>query len=639
MKRHFREHGTTIDATDFTVAGVGDMSGDVFGNGMLRSPHIRLVAAFDHRHIFLDPDPDAAASFAERKRLFDLPRSSWADYNPALLSPGGGVFARGLKSIELSEPVRRRLGIAAAALTPAELIQAILTAAVDLLWFGGIGTYVKAKEERNADVGDRANDALRVDAEDLRASVVGEGANLGVTQRGRIAYALKGGRINTDAIDNSAGVDTSDHEVNIKILLDAAVAAGDLTLKQRNALLHATTDSVAELVLADNYWQAFALSLAEAQGPERLDQELRVMRALERAGALDRAVEFLPGDEELSARAAAGRGLTRPELAVIMAYVKNALAHELAASDIGGDKRLLGDLSAYFPKLLVDRFGAIIPAHRLRSEIIATVAANDLVNRAGIIFLSEMRERTGRAAADITRAYLIVKEIFDLETLWRAVSRLDDKVAAQTQIEMLLAGNRLLERVIAWFLRSGGALDIEAQIDAFRPGVEALADHITEILPEPQRAELARRAGALVERRVPSEVALMAAGLDFLVSAVDIVRLGLGSGMGIVDIGRRFYAVGARFRLDALRRAARRLKPGTAWQKVAVDALQEDFYAHQAEFTAQAIAEGGDFAQWLDAHTGALGRVEALLREIEATPNPDVAMLIVANRALRGSLA
>jgi glutamate dehydrogenase len=639
VKRSFRERGVDIQSADFTVAGVGDMSGDVFGNGMLRSQHIKLVAAFDHRHIFLDPDPDPARSFAERKRLYDLPRSSWADYDRKLISAGGGVFERGLKSIELSEPVRRRLGVTDKALTPAELIQAILRAPVDLLWFGGIGTYVKAKAERHADVGDRANDALRVDADTLRAPVVGEGANLAVTQRGRIAFALKGGRIDTDAIDNSAGVDTSDHEVNIKIVLDAVVRAGDLTVKQRNTLLHGTADAVADLVLADNYLQGLTLTLAEAQHAERIDQQLRVMRALERTGELDRAVEFLPGDEELTARAASGHGLTRPELAVLMAYVKTSLARELAHSELTADPQLERDLLAYFPPVLVERFRPAIAAHRLRKEIIATVAANDLVNHAGITFLAEMRERTGRAPGDVTRAYMIVKQVFDLETLWRAVSRLDNVVSAQTQTEMLLAGNRLMERATAWFLRGGGPLDIEAQVDTFRPGIESLADHISEILPPPQRAELARRAQALIERGVPSEVALMTARLDFLVSAVDVVRLGLGSGMGIVDVGRGFYAVGARFRLDAMRMAARRLKPQTAWQKVAVDALQEDFYAHQAEFTAKAIAEDRNFGTWLEANIETLAGVEPLLREIEATPTPDVAMLIVANRALKGSLA
>ncbi|HEV2547955.1 MAG TPA: NAD-glutamate dehydrogenase [Stellaceae bacterium] len=638
VKRHFRERGTDIQKTDFTIVGVGDMSGDVFGNGMLQSKHVKLLAAFDHRHIFLDPDPDPAKSFVERKRLFGLARSSWADYETKLISKGGGVFERGAKSVMLSPEIRARLGIEEKQLTPAELVQAILRAPVDLLWFGGIGTYVKARDERNSDVGDRGNEALRVNAEEVRAAVVGEGANLAVTQRGRIAYALKGGRINTDAIDNSAGVDTSDHEVNIKILLDSVVAAGDLTTKQRNKLLRDTTDAVAQLVLADNYLQGLALSLAEAQGAERLDQQLRVIRALERSGELDRAVEFIADDETLTTRAAAGRGLARPELAVLMAYVKNSLAQELNSSDIAADPRLERGLEAYFPPALVERFRPAIGRHCLRREIIATALANDLVNRGGISFLAEMRERTGRGATDVARAYMIVKQVFELDALWSAVSALDNKAPAAVQTEMLLATKRLLDRATAWFLRTGAALEIEAQIDAFRPGVAALAEHIGEILPAPQRAELMRRADALKARGVPAEAALQAARLDFLVSAVDIVRLGLGSGLGIVDLGRIFYAVGARFRLDALRMACRRLKPETAWQKLAVDALQEDFYAHQAEFTAKAVADGGEIGPWLNAQAPAFASVDALVREIEATPTPDLAMLTVANRALRGSL-
>jgi glutamate dehydrogenase len=639
VKRHFRERGTDIQTTDFTVVGVGDMSGDVFGNGMLRSRHAKLLAAFDHRHIFLDPDPDPVKSFAERKRLFALPRSSWADYDPTMLSKGGGVFERGAKSVPLGPEVRARLGIEETQLIPAELIQAILRAPVDLLWFGGIGTYVKARDERHADANDRTNDVLRVDAEELRAAVVGEGANLAVTQRGRVTAALKGVRINTDAIDNSAGVDTSDHEVNIKILLDSVVASGDLTVKQRNQQLRALTDAVAELVLADNDLQGMALTLAEAQGRDRLDQQLRAIRALERAGELDRAVEFLPNDEMLSARSAAGHGLTRPELAVLMAYVKNSLAHALTQSDLADDPQLERDLVTYFPALLVERFRPAIAQHRLRRELIATVAANELVNRGGITFLSETRECTGRGAGDVTRAYMIVKQVFALEALWVSIKALDNQVPAETQTEMLLAGTRLLERATAWFLRAGTALDLEAQVDVFRPGVAALAEHIGEILPPPQRAELTRRTDALAKRGVPAAVARDAARLDFLVSAVDIVRLGLGSGCGIVDLGRTFYAIGARFRLDALRMAARRLKPETAWQKLAVDALQEDFYGHQAEFTAKAIAEDGDLDRWLGAQAASFAGVDALVREIEATPTPDLAMLTVANRALRGSLA
>ncbi len=638
VKRHFREVGSDIQTSDFTAVGVGDMSGDVFGNGMLRSAHTKLIAAFDHRHVFLDPDPDPAASFAERRRLFALPRSSWADYNAKLISKGGGVFERSRKSIALSPEIAARLGLTAEKLTPAELVQAILKAPVDLLWFGGIGTYLKAAAERHAEVGDRANDALRIDAEEIRAAVVGEGANLAVTQRGRVAYALKGGRINSDAIDNSAGVDTSDHEVNIKILLDAVVAAGDLTVAQRHALLQEMTDAVAELVLADNYLQTLALSLAEAQGTARLDEQLRTIRALERSGELSRAVEFLPDDDTLVARAASGRGLTRPELAVLMAYVKNTLVDALGDSDLPDDPQLLPCLLGYFPPLLVERFPRAIAAHRLRREIVATVVANDLVNRGGITFLQEMRERTGRSAGDVARAYAIVKEIFAFGPLWAAVDALDNKVAASVQAEMLLTGGRLMERATAWFLR-GRSLDIRAQIDAFRPRIAELAEHIVETLPDAERNELARRVDALVARGVPREVAFAAARLDFLTSSVDVVRLAQGSKLGIVELARRFYAIGHRFRLDTLRLIARGLKAETSWQKLAVSALIEDFYAQQAELTQQSIAASAELDRWLESRAAALAQIDALLRDIESSPAPDLAMLTVASRALRSAMA
>jgi glutamate dehydrogenase len=637
VKRHFRERGVDIETTDFTVVGVGDMSGDVFGNGMLRTPHTKLIAAFDHRHLFLDPDPDPAASFAERKRLFDLPRSSWADYNAKLISKGGGVFERSRKSIALSPEMAAHLGVAAAKLTPAELIQLLLKAPADLLWFGGIGTYVKARDERNAEVGDRANDALRVDAEDLRASVVGEGANLAVTQRARVAYALKGGRINTDAVDNSAGVDTSDHEVNIKILLGAVVAQGDMTLKQRNAILAEMTDAVAELVLADNYLQTLALSLAEAQGLARLDEQMRVMHALERAGELSRAVEFLPEDEALMARAAAGRGLTRPELAVLMAYVKNTLEDALAGSDLPDNAALQRDLLGYFPAVLVERFREAIPAHRLRREIIATVVANDLVNRAGITFLHDLRERTGRSVGDVARAYSIAKRIFALDALWAEINALDNKVPTAAQSEMLLTGRRVMRRATAWFLR-GGALDIEEAVAAFAPKIAQLAERVAEILPEAERREFIRRRDVLVTQGVPEDVAFRAARLDFLTSSVDIVRLALSSRVEIVELARRFYAIGERFRLDTLRFVARSLRAETMWQKLAVDAVIEDFYAQQAALTAQALADGASLEGWLAAHGPALAHIEALVHDIEGAPPADLAMLTVAARALRSAI-
>jgi glutamate dehydrogenase len=637
IKRHFRELGRDIQATDFTCVGVGDMSGDVFGNGMLRSKHTKLVAAFNHLHIFLDPEPDAAKSFAERQRLFDLPRSSWADYDKALLSAGGGIFERSAKSVALSPQIRALLGISAEHLTPAELIRAILMAPVDLLFFGGIGTFVKASGESHAEAGDKSNDAMRINGRDIRAKVVGEGANLGVTQLGRIEYASKGGRIDTDAIDNSAGVDTSDHEVNLKILLNAVVAEGGITVAQRDALLREFTDEIAALVLRDNYLQGLALSIAEAQGPERLDAEARLIRDLERAGQLDRAIEFLPSEDALAARAQARHPLTRPELSVLLAYVKNALTDDLIDSDCPEDNQLQEDLFAYFPKRLVERFRPAIERHRLRRELIATVAANDLVNRTGITFVREVGARAGRGTGEVARAYMIVRRIFDLDAIWDEVNALDNRVPAATQIELLRAALRLVERVTSWFLM-GTRLDIEAQSAAYRPGVALLAERLFDVLPETHRVELRRRAGAFAQQGVPAELAQRVARLDFLFSAVDIVRLAVAAKKEPVETGRRFFAIGARFKLDALRVAARKLNAETEWQKLAAAALIEDLYAQQADLTARAIAGDGDFERWIEGHAADLGRLDALVREVEAAPQPDLAMLTVASRALRGFL-
>ncbi len=637
VKRHFRELGRDIQAADFTCVGIGDMSGDVFGNGMLRSTHTKLIAAFNHVHIFIDPDPDPEKSFAERQRLFALPRSSWLDYDKSLLSAGGSVFERNAKSIALSPEARRALGIAAEHLTPAELIRSILKAPVDLLFFGGIGTFIKASSENHADAGDKANDALRIDAGDLRAKVVGEGANLGVTQLARIEYALKGGRIDTDAIDNSAGVDTSDHEVNLKILLNAVVTAGKLSLSERNALLQELTDEIAELVLRDNYLQGLALSIAEAQGHERLDAETRLIRDLEQAGKLDRAIEFLPSDDALAARAQARQPLTRPELSVLLAYVKNSLTDDLIDSDFPDDKQLEEDLFAYFPKILVERFRPAIESHRLRRELIATVAANDLVNRTGITFVREVGARAGRGPGDVARAYMIVRQIFDLDTLWADINALDNRVPAAVQIELFRAALRLVERVTLWFLMSA-KLDIKAQAASFRPGVAALADHLSDLLPETHRVELQRRAAVFVSQGVPPSLAQRVARLDFLLSAVDIVRLATANAKEVVETGRRFFAIGSRFKLDALRVATRKLAADTQWQKLAGAALIEDLYAHQADLTGRAISGDGNFERWIGGHASDLARLEVLVHEIEAATQPDLAMLTVAARALRGFL-
>ena len=456
VRRHFRHLGLDPDRDDFTVAGIGDMSGDVFGNAMLLSEHIKLVAAFDHRHVFLDPDPDAAVSYGERKRLFGLPRSSWADYDTALLSPGGGVFARTLKAIPLSPEVRMRLAIddGVEALTPAELIRAILRAPLDLLYNGGIGTYVKAAGETHAAVGDKANDTVRVDGRDLRCRSVAEGGNLGFTQDGRVEYALTGGRINTDAIDNSAGVDTSDHEVNIKIVVDGAVRAGELNEADRNALLVSMTDEVAALVLRDNYRQNRALDNGRAQATAMEGVHTRFMHALETTAHLNRDVERLPTDEQLADRHNAGLGLTAPELAVLLAYAKIALEEELLASDLPDDPDFILELVRSFPSAVRERFLERIRKHTLRREITATALVNGLVNRAGTTFAFRIGEETGAHGPDIVRAHETARAVFDQDALWRDIEALDGSVGVDVQTEMYLSSRRLVERGARWFLRN-----------------------------------------------------------------------------------------------------------------------------------------------------------------------------------------
>ena len=430
VKRHFREMGIDCQTEPFTCVGIGDMAGDVFGNGLLRSKATRLVAAFNHMHIFIDPDPDPVASFAERERLFNLPRSTWKDYDSKLISEGGGVFERQAKSIKLTPEMKQLIGLDRDAATPAELVQAILRMPVDLLFFGGIGTFVRASSETNAEVGDRANDALRVSARDLRARIIGEGANLGMTQRARIEAALGGVRLNTDAIDNSAGVDCSDHEVNIKILLGDVVSNGDMTVNQRDQLLASMTEEVAQLVLQDNIGQTLALTLSEAEGAGGVEDMTRLMRALEKIWLLDRGIEFLPNDTQLAERQAAERGLTRPEIAVLLAYSKMALYNALLPSEFPDDGVLTPDLETYFPKALQQRFKTEISRHKLKREIVATVVTNALVNRVGPPFVALIGEKTASPWPEIVRAYVVTRDAFALDPLWEQIQALDLKVRA-----------------------------------------------------------------------------------------------------------------------------------------------------------------------------------------------------------------
>jgi glutamate dehydrogenase len=638
VKRHLRDLGRNPQTGDLGVVGVGDMSGDVFGNGMLMSRHIRLLAAFDHRHIFVDPQPDAEAGFAERQRLFRLPRSSWADYDRALISPGGGVFERSAKSVPISAEMKRAFDIAPDRLTPAELIRKLLTAAVDLLWFGGIGTFIKAPDESHAEVGDRTNDGLRVDADAIRAKVIGEGANLAVTQRGRVAYALAGGRIDTDAIDNSAGVDTSDHEVNIKILVDRAVASGALSPEEREPLLHPMAEDVAALVLRDNYLQGLALSVAEAAGAGALDRQVRLIRELERSGRLDRLLEFLPDDKALALRAAERRGLVRPELAILLAYAKMALDAKLLASDLPDAADLIPELAGYFPAALRDKLGAQIGSHPLRREIIATSVTNDLVNRAGLTFVGDMRARTGRAAPEIARAYIIVRQVFDLRGLWAAVEALDDRVAAPLQSEMLLDVGELVAHAAGWLLR-GSRLDIGVETARFAPAVGRLSEIAAALLPPAEQALLASRVARFTAAGVPAPLAQRIGQVIFLSTALDVADLAEHTAQPLERAARTFYEVGARFAFDDLRAAGRRLPAATGLQKAAADALIDDFYGLQAslaESVLRSAAGAADpLAAWSKTHSGAVAAAEEIAAELRAAGTPELAMLVVAARQLR----
>ena len=555
VKRHFREMGRDVQSEDFTVVGVGDMSGDVFGNGMLLSKHIRLFAAFDHRHVFVDPDPDPASSWEERQRMFELPRSSWDDYDRLKLSDGGDIYPRTAKSIELSAEARAALGIEGdSALTPHELITAILRAPVDLLWNGGIGTYVKARSETHAEAGDKANDAVRVNADELRCRVVGEGGNLGLTQRGRIEYARLGGRVNTDAIDNSGGVDCSDHEVNIKVLLDGVVAAGDLTWKQRNELLVEMTDAVAEQVLRDNYEQTETLSLAEANAASMLDVHARFIAALERDRVLDRDIEALPSTEDLAERTGSNGGLTRPELAALISYSKIDLYRELLGSDVPEDPYLSAELEAYFPAPLPERFGEQMRAHRLRREITATQLVNNVLHGGGTTFAYRLSEETGARASDIVRAYTVAREVFQMRPQWAEIEALDNVVAAETQIAMLLEGRRLIERGTRWLLRNRRSpLAIEDTVVHFALGAEVLYVEIAGLLAAPDAEPLARRADELRSAGVPDGLAQRVASLPTMFAALDIVEVAHETGHEVKPVAAVHFELGSALELHWLR--------------------------------------------------------------------------------------
>lgn len=615
VQRHFREMDIDVQTQTVRVAGVGDMSGDVFGNGMLLSPAIALVAAFDHRHIFLDPAPMVAAAFAERQRLFALPRSSWDDYDKALMSDGGGVFARSLKSIPLSPQVQAMLNVSAASLPPAELISAILRMQVDLLWFGGIGTYVKASSETHADAGDRASDAVRIDARDVRARVIGEGANLGLTQAARIEFSRHGGRINTDFIDNSAGVDCSDHEVNIKIALNGDVAAGRLTRPDRDALLKLMTDDVSSLVLKDNRLQTQALSLAEAGGAAAMPAFQRLIQTLEAEAGLNRRMEGLAADDALAQRAAAGEGLTRPELAVVMAYAKMAAYDALVGSTVVDDPLLEADLLAAFPSAMQGPHRGAIVHHRLRRELVATKLCNELLNRAGLTAPFELAEELGVGLADVARAFVAARELFGFAALWHAIDTAD--VPAAAALSLHRDTQSVLRTQMADLIRLSDGRNASSLVAGIAPGLAALGRALDTVVKAEVRGQLDRMAARLSESGAPPAVAQALLQIEALDGAVGIALLAAERRLDVAATAQAYTLLGETTGLDWARGVAAGLAPADPWERLLTAALVRDFEQIRLDFLRRLVPDGGDavaaVTDWLAGHGDRVARTAAAI--------------------------
>jgi glutamate dehydrogenase len=645
VKRHFRELGVDAQTEDFTAVGIGDMSGDVFGNGMLLSKHIRLIAAFDHRHIFVDPNPDPTTSYAERKRLFELPRSSWMDYDTSLISSGGGVFSRTAKSIQVTPEIAEALGLRAGtrSLTPAELMRAVLQAPVDLLWNGGIGTYVKASSESNAEIGDRANDGIRINGADLRCRVVGEGGNLGMSQLGRIEAAFSGVRVNTDAIDNSAGVDTSDHEVNIKILLGDLTRSGELSMKRRNSSLHSMTDEVAAQVLRDNYEQNVLLGNARAQKHQMLSVHERLIQFLSEEGELDRGLEFLPTDAEISRRLKDGLGLVSPEFAVLVAYTKLYLKDQLLATTLPDDPFFEGVLTDYFPTPLRRKYAEPIRTHPLRREIITNSVVNSMVNRGGITFAYRAAEETGASPDQIARAYVVCREVFDLARFVRAVEATDNIVSTDAQTGLYLEFRRLLDRGVRWLLTNRpGEIDIAAEVARFRPGVEEFGPRMERLLQGGERTRLHRRATEIQAKGVPEDLALETASLLDRYSLLDCVQMAEETGEDLGDVVAVYFRTSESFSIDAMLSRVTKLPRDNRWDALARGALRDDLYTVLIALTRSVLEvshRGADaqsrLDEWFELNADALVRARAALGGIDRLSHPGIAALSVALRTLR----
>ena len=640
VQRHFREKDINVQTDSITISGIGDMSGDVFGNGLLCSEAVKLVAAFDHRDIFIDPDPDPATSFKERQRSFDLPRSSWQDYNSKLISRGGGIFSRKAKSIPLSTEMKQLLNFddSQDSATPNEIMKAILKSHTDLLWFGGIGTYIKSSRENNAQVGDRANDAIRIDGNELNCTVIAEGGNLACTQRGRIEYCLNGGLINTDAVDNSAGVDCSDNEVNIKILLNALVQDGKLTPKQRDMLLVEMTDEVSKIVLDDNYLQTQAISLARSSSIRELDSFVRFMDDLEKTAHLDRELEFLPSDDELIERTDDELGLTRPEIAVLIAYSKMGLYDDLMASKVLDDPYLNKYIIRAFPKQLRDRYSSDICNHQLKRDIIAKEICNEIVNRGGI---QAIKEETGAMPADIARASILANEVFGLSTLFKQIESLDYVVPATIQMLMLMDVEAFSRRQTIWFLNNTDASrPLEDVINQFRPGVQELFD-MPVVVHNQSEESLKSKIAMYCEQQVDDELATHIANLEMKIAACDIVMVGKDMDIDVTDVARAYFLLGDEIGFDWLRTEAELVESSDHWDRLATNSVLADLLDQQKNLTRSALTDlnGGDSIEaarkWLGTVEKSTNRIQKLIHDFQTAGRINVTKLGFAARQIR----
>lgn len=643
VKRHFRELGIDTQKQDFTCIGIGDMAGDVFGNGMLLSPHIKLVAAFNHMHIFFDPNPDAAKSFKERQRMFNLPRSSWMDYDKSLISKGGGIFERSAKSIKISPEVKQVLAIEADELKPEELLSAILKAPVDLLWNGGIGTYVKAVDESNPEVGDKANDAFRINGCELRCKVVGEGGNLGFTQKGRIEYALAGGSINTDAMDNSAGVDCSDHEVNIKIALIQAMRAKKITLEQRNKVLESMTDEVSELVLSDNRLQTQAITIARSQGLSSLGAQGQFLSKLEKSGLLNRKIEFLPSSKEITKRQADKIGLTRPELCVMLAYAKMEIYSELLSSKLIDDEYFEEDLCSYFPQLMQKKFADEIKTHQLRREIVATQITNFVVNRAGITFANQISQESGFKISEVVKCFIIAVDSFGLRKIWEEIEELDNSVAHHIQSKMFLSANKLLERSVLWLLRNNQSGDLTKIVSKFKKIASELLEILPQVMAQDSRSSYQKKAEIYRLNNVSEQLAHKVAAMDPIASTFDIAEISAQSKFDLKTIAKIYFCIGTRFSLKWLRTALSEMPLDGYWQRLSAKTIIEDFYLYQMKIARQIVEANCDkpsctvnsVEEWVLEMGFLMERYDNFVAELKISPNIDMSMFVVALNRLK----